>query len=162
MDDQSVTSSAVVMGAGSEAQNPEALLEQALLAQWERRHREAETLYQQALAMSPAFLSGRVSYAILLAELGRPGPAEAELARALEIDPALVAAQLAEARRQEPGNEANLSLCGLLELQCKNWALAQQWLDLALHCNPDNACVLTWKAQVEAVQGRLDDSESLL
>ena len=139
----------------------QSLLEQALLAHWERRYADAEVLYQQALDLDPGLLSGRVWYAILLAQREQPGEANTELERALEIDPALTATRLEIARNQEPNDDAILSLQGLLEIHRGNLTSAREWFNLAVRLNPDNAGALVWKAQVETAQGHLDVAESL-
>ena len=164
MDEHTNAGSAPMTNTSGEAQEMEStqsLLEQALLAHWERRYADAKALYQNALNLDPGLLSGRVWYAILLAQQGWPGEAEAELACALEIEPALTATRLEIARNQEPNDDAILSLWGLLEIHRGNLTSAQKWFDLALRLNPDNTAALIWKAQAEANQGHLDVAEGL-
>ncbi|MBN1889180.1 MAG: hypothetical protein JW850_14400 [Thermoflexales bacterium] len=95
--------------AGNTGQPPAAaqsLLDQALLAHWERRYAQAEALYKQVLKLDPGLLSGHVKYAILLAQQGRPGEAAEELKQAFIIDADGTANRLRVAQEQEPHNSA--------------------------------------------------------
>jgi tetratricopeptide (TPR) repeat protein len=165
MDKQTSVNPVPLMSAAGEVQaieDPRLLLERALLAHWEHRYADAEALYQKALAVDPGLLSGRVWYAILLAQRGRPGEAGTELEQALEIDPVVTVARLETARNQEPNDDAILSLWGLLEMRRANRASARDWFVRVLHLNPDNAGALAWMAQVLVGEGDYAGGDSYL
>jgi tetratricopeptide (TPR) repeat protein len=143
-----------------EEHHPQAWLEQAFLAHWERRYAEADVLYQRALALDAGLLSGWIWSAILSAQTGQPGKAEEQLKAALTLDPSLAAEQLDAARRREP-DDGVLGLAGLLEIYHDNLDLAHKWLGFALRLNPDNLCALAWLARLQVAQGRIEEAASL-